>query len=132
MFEIVAAHGISYAATASVGYLPDFMQKVERAAAIPGTKYIHVMAPCPTGWGIAPDETVEAAKEMVDCGLWYLAEYADGEFTLNRNPKEFASVGTYLKKQGRFRHLTQEDIAAITKERDEKWRLIHKNFKTKQ
>lgn len=132
MFEIVAAHGISYAATASVGYLPDFMQKVERAAAIPGTKYIHVMAPCPTGWGIAPDETVEAAKEMVDCGLWYLAEYADGEFTLNRNPKEFASVETYLKKQGRFRHLTQEDIAAITKERDEKWRLIHKNFKTKQ
>lgn len=30
MFEIVAAHGISYAATASVGYLLDFMKKLKR------------------------------------------------------------------------------------------------------
>ena len=36
VFEIVAAHGIPYAATASsVGYLPDFMRKVERAARHP-------------------------------------------------------------------------------------------------
>ena len=27
LFEIVAAHGIPYAATASIGYLPDFMRK---------------------------------------------------------------------------------------------------------
>ena len=51
MFEIVAAHGITYAATASVGYLPDFLNKVEKASKIQGTKYIHVIAPCPTGWG---------------------------------------------------------------------------------
>ena len=70
MFEIVAAHGIPYAATASIGDLNDFMEKVEKASRIKGTKYIHVIAPCPTGWGIAPDETVEVAKEALDCGLW--------------------------------------------------------------
>ena len=130
MFEIVAAHGIPYAATASVGYLPDFMAKVEKAASIRGTKYIHVMAPCPTGWGIATDETIDAAREMVDCGLWYLAEYEEGEYTLNRKPQNFSDIGDYLKKQGRFRHLTEEDIAAIASERDKKWATIDKYFKS--
>lgn len=131
MFEIVAAHGIPYAATASVGYLPDFMAKVEKAASIRGTKYIHVMAPCPTGWGIATDETIDAAREMVDCGLWYLAEYENGEYTLNRKPQNFSDIGVYLKKQGRFRHLTEKDIAAIATERDKKWATIDKYVKSK-
>ena len=96
MFEIAAAHDIPYAATASVGYITDFIRKVEKASKIQGTKYIHVIAPCPTGWGIAPDETVEIAKEVVDCGLWYLAEYENGAFTLNHKPKDFSSVEAYL------------------------------------
>ena len=49
MFEIVAAHGIPYAATASLGYPEDFMAKVEKAMNTDGTSYIHVMAPCPAG-----------------------------------------------------------------------------------
>ena len=43
MFEIVAAHDISYAATATVGYMNDFLNKVEKASKIQGTKYIHVI-----------------------------------------------------------------------------------------
>ncbi len=74
MFEIVAAHGIPYAATATVGYMTDFLNKIEKASKIKGTKYIHVIAPCPTGWDIPVSDTVEIAKEIVDCGLWYLAE----------------------------------------------------------
>ncbi|MGN1481089.1 thiamine pyrophosphate-dependent enzyme [Porcipelethomonas sp.] len=124
MFEIAAAHDIPYAATATVGYMTDFLNKVEKASKIQGTKYIHVIAPCPTGWGIPADETVEIAKEIVDCGLWYLAEYENGEFTLNHNPKDFTSVSDYLKKQGRFKHLTDDDIEIITSSRDEKWKKI--------
>lgn len=128
MFEIVAAHGIPYAATASVGYLNDFIRKVEKAASIPGTKYLHVIAPCPTGWGCGVDETVEVAKEIVDCGLWYLAEYENGEFKLNRNPKEFTSVRDYLKGQGRFRALNDDDIAQIEAERDAKWEYMRSHW----
>lgn len=132
MFEIVAAHGIPYAATASVGYLKDFAAKVRRAASIRGTKYIHVIAPCPTGWGCGVDETVDIARDIVDCGLWYLAEYvgesvcgvAGGEFKLNRNPKSFASVEAYLRRQGRFRALTDEEVALVEKGRDEKWETL--------
>ncbi len=128
MFEIVAAHGIPYAATASIGYLPDFIEKVRKASQIKGTKYIHVIAPCPTGWGIAPDETVEIAKEVVDSGLWYLAEYENGRFILNRKPKQFTDAAPYLRKQGRFRHLSDEDIAHVIESRDRKWEYINQNF----
>lgn len=132
MFEIAAAHDIPYAATATVGYMNDFLDKVKKASQIKGTKYIHVIAPCPTGWGIPVSDTVEAAREIADCGLWYLAEYENGEFILNRDPKEFTDVAEYLKKQGRFRHLTDKDVALIVRSRDEKWEKIRKNWKTKE
>ncbi|MDD3394562.1 MAG: thiamine pyrophosphate-dependent enzyme [Anaerotignum sp.] len=129
MFEIAAAHGIAYAATASIGFLNDFMNKVEKASKIKGTKYIHVIAPCPTGWGTATDETIDFAKEIVDCGLWYLAEYENEEFILNYKPKGFSDVETYLRKQSRFAQLTDEDMRTINASRDKKWESIVKNYK---
>ena len=129
MFEIVAANGIDYAATASVGYIQDFLNKVHKAAKVEGTSYIHVLAPCPTGWGIATDSTVEIAKEAVDCGLWYLAEYENGEFKLNKNPKEFTPVEDYLRKQFRFRHLDDDDIQKITDIRDAHWKKMRSSWK---
>lgn len=128
MFEIVAAHGITYAATASVGYLPDFLNKVEKSLKIQGTKYIHVIAPCPTGWGIKTEDCIEVAKEVVDCGLWYLAEFENGEFKLNKRPKEFTRIDSYIKRQGRFKHMTDEDIENVVKARDQKWNFINKYF----
>ncbi|ABN53996.1 MAG TPA: pyruvate synthase subunit beta [Hungateiclostridium thermocellum] len=128
MFEIVAAHGIDYAATASIGYIQDFMNKIQKASKVNGTSYIHVFAPCPTGWGIPSDSAVDIAKEAVDCGLWYLAEYENNEFTLNKNPKEFTPVEEYLKKQSRFKHLKKEDIDRIIEARDKKWKLIRSRW----
>lgn len=132
LFQIVAAHDIVYAATASVGYLPDFVRKVERARDMRGTRFIHVMAPCPTGWGCGVDETVDIARDIVDTGLWYLAEFEGsalsgvpgGVFKLNRNPKEFASVEAYLKRQGRFRALDEQEIAEIEAARDAAWETM--------
>lgn len=128
MFEIVAAHGIPYAATASVGYLPDFMRKVEKASQIKGTKYIHVLSPCPVGWGTQSSETIQIAREIVDCGLWYLAEYENGAYTLNRDPKEFSDVTQYLKRQSRFSHLTEDEINWIVASRDAKWEQLRTLF----
>lgn len=129
MFEIVAAHGIEYAATASVGHIQDLLDKVNQAKSKEGTSYIHVFAPCPTGWGTPSDSAIDIGKEVVDCGLWYLAEWEDGEFILNRNPKEFASVKDYLSRQGRFRHLNDRDVEQIIRERDKKWATIRKSWR---
>lgn len=128
MFEIAAAHGISYAATASVGYIQDFINKVAKAKQVQGTSYIHVMAPCPTGWGIPSDLTLETAREAVDCGLWYLAEFENEEYKLNKTLKEFSSVRDYLMKQGRFKHLTDADIETVVANRDKKWQKIKSSW----
>ncbi len=128
MFEIVAAHDIAYAATCSIGYPQDYLDKLNKAKNVDGTSYIHIFASCPTGWGTPTNTAIDIAKEAVDCGLWYLAEYEGGEFNLNRNPKEFSSVKEYLHKQGRFKHLKDEEIEIITKNRDKKWEKIRKNW----
>lgn len=124
IFEIIAAHEIPYAATASVGYPEDFLAKLARAKEVAGPSFIHVLAPCPTGWGIGTEKSIAIGKEAVDCGLWYLAEYQDGKFTINRNSREFSPVRDYLAKQGRFAHLRDKDIALITMQRDLKWERI--------
>ena len=136
VFEIIAAHGLPYAATASVGYMNDFLKKLERAKGIHGMRFIHVIAPCPTGWGAPESKMVDLARDVVDCGLWYLAEYEGeqesgvpgGKFTLNRKPREFASVRDYLKSQGRFRALTDEEISLVERSRDAKWEMIERDW----
>lgn len=124
LFEIVAAHDIPYAATASLGYPEDYMNKVEKAMNTDGPSFIHVVAPCPTGWGSASDLTIELGKDIVDTGLFYLAEYENHEFKLNKQPKEFASIADYVKKQGRFSHYDENDLALLTAERDANWERI--------
>ncbi|MDY4122262.1 MAG: thiamine pyrophosphate-dependent enzyme, partial [Ellagibacter isourolithinifaciens] len=136
VFEIIAAHGLPYAATASVGYMNDFLKKLERAKGIHGTRFIHVIAPCPTGWGAPESKMVDLARDVVDCGLWYLAEYEGeqesgvpgGTFTLNRKPREFTSVRDYLKSQGRFRALSDEEISLVERSRDAKWEMIERDW----
>ena len=136
VFEIIAAHGLPYAATASVGYMNDFLKKLERAKGIRGTRFIHVIAPCPTGWGAPESKMVDLARDVVDCGLWYLAEYegeqvsgvSGGTFTLNRKPREFTSVRDYLKSQGRFCALSDEEISLVERSRDAKWEMIERDW----
>lgn len=136
VFEIVAAHDIPYAATASIGYLQDFISKVERAKNVHGTRFIHVMAPCPTGWGHATDVTADIAKEAVDCGMWYLAEFEGsqesgvpgGAFRLNRNPKEFSDIEHYLRSQKRFKHMSEDDVQHAVAGRDAKWEFIRSHW----
>ena len=121
MFDIIAAHKIKYAATASIGNIPDYIRKVQKASKVKGASYIHVAAPCPTGWGVSSSDTIAIAREAIECGLWYLAEYENDRYVINKNVKEFSSVADYLKKQTRFKHLTEEDIEIIIAQRDKKW-----------
>jgi pyruvate ferredoxin oxidoreductase beta subunit len=121
MFEIAAAHDIPYAATASIGAVSDLLKKVEKAKQVDGTSYIHIYAPCHVGWGFDSAKTVEISRKALSCGLWYLAEYENGEFTLNQNPKEFSPIEEYLNTQARFKHITEEELKIIKTARDKQW-----------
>ena len=78
------------------------------------------------------DETVELARDVVDCGLWYLAEYEGpavsgepgGRFKVSRKPRQLGSVRDYLRRQKRFSALSDDDIAAVEAARDAKWQQI--------
>ena len=124
----MAAHRVPYAATASVAYPKDLMEKVDKAKEIRGCKILHVMAPCPTGWGYDPALTVKVGKMAVELGLWYLAEYENEKIKLNYMPKELKPVDDYLKIQKRFRHLNPEDYQEINEIRNNEWDRFIKKF----
>lgn len=121
LFEIMMAHRIPYCATASPSYLPDFLRKIEKAKNTDGPSFLHILAPCPTGWGFASDRTLEVGRLAVETGLWFLAEYENGKAKLNLVPREFKSVQAYLGGQKRFKHLTPQEWATIEEQRDREW-----------
>jgi pyruvate ferredoxin oxidoreductase beta subunit len=118
MLRIVAAHDIPYAATACSSYPLDYMEKVKKASRVNGPTYIHILTPCPTGWGFPPDETIEIGRMAVESGLWKLTEFENGEFRTTYTPKRSRPVSEYMAAQTRFRHLSPEQVAAIQKEID--------------
>lgn len=113
MMEIAAAHGIPYTASASVAYIEDLKKKVEKAKNANGPAYLHIHTPCPTGWQYDPSLTIEVAKTAVQTGAWVLMEIENGKTTLNRKLDKLKPVDTYLKLQGRFKHITETDIKNI-------------------
>jgi pyruvate ferredoxin oxidoreductase beta subunit len=116
---IIAAHGAPYVATASVAYPLDFIRKVKKAASIRGPTYVHVHAPCVPGWRIEEDKTIEVARLAVLTGAWVLYEVEGGKLNVTLKPARRRPVADYLRMQGRFRHLTDEDIAGIQQMVDE-------------
>lgn len=120
MMEIVEAHSIGYAATASVAYMKDLRKKVEKAKAYNGPTFLHIHTPCPTGWRYDPALSIEIAKDAVQSGAWLLYEYENGIRRSNYKVKELKPINEYIKSQGRFKHLSKKDIQDLQKiiERD--------------
>ncbi|HNS04436.1 MAG TPA: 3-methyl-2-oxobutanoate dehydrogenase subunit beta [Candidatus Saccharicenans sp.] len=124
---IMAAHSIPYIATASIAYPEDMVKKFKKAKDIHGTRFIHIYAPCPTGWKSRPDDTVKLARLAVQTGYFPLYEIENGEkWTLNLKIKERKPITDYLKMQGRFRHLKQDEIDLIQAEVDANYQRILK------
>jgi len=113
---IAAAHGIPYVATAAMALFADLRRKTKKALGIRGAKYLQVHVPCPPGWGYGEELSVEVGKLAVECGLYPLVEWENGEVTRVRKIKKIP-VEDYLKAQRRFRHLfrTEEGKAQIAK-----------------
>lgn len=129
MTKIVAAHGIPYLATASVGYPLDFIKKVQKAAKIKGPKYIELLSPCQPGWGFETNDTVNEGKLAVDTGFWPLYEIDHGVFNLSLKPEKLKPVEEYLKLQERFKHLEKASVMLIQADINKRWeKLVKGNF----
>ncbi len=122
MMEIMAAHRIPYAATASIGFPEDLMRKVKRAKEMRGTRFIHLLSPCPTGWKMAEDLTAKVGTLAVETNIFPLYEIEDGLFYRINHYSRGLPVDDYLSLQGRYDHLTQKEIHDIQAETDRTWK----------
>ncbi len=113
MPAIVAAHNISYVATASPSYFGDLMAKVEKGVATKGPAYIQILSVCPVGWRCSAEITVRIGRLAVDTGMFPLYEIENGKYKLSRDLPRLRPVADYLKLQGRFRHLSEDTIKEI-------------------
>jgi len=107
---IMAMHHVPYVATVSPAYPNDLKQKVNKALSLQGYKYIHVLAPCPTGWGYDPAKTVQVARKAVTSGVFPLYEVEEGKLKFTVDVKERAPVKEYLDLQRRFRFLGEGEV----------------------
>jgi len=122
ILAILAAHRIPYAATASVAFPEDLMAKVARAKGIHGTRFLHILAPCPSGWKYEPDLTIRLARLAVETCVFPLVEIEAGAPPrLSYTPPSPRPVAEYLAAQGRFAHLTPGAIASIQQVVEQEW-----------
>jgi pyruvate ferredoxin oxidoreductase beta subunit len=115
--RIAMAHGIPYVATATVADLRDLEAKVTRAMAVRGARYLHVLVPCPLGWGTPSNLTVRIARLATQCGLFPVYEARDGEVTGVTPIRRRVPVEDYLRPQRRFAHLFAHPSGAADLER---------------
>jgi len=124
MIQILAAHKAPYLATANVAWPEDLIMKIKKAASIKGTKFIHVLSPCPPGWKIQSEKSIEVARRATNTKMFPLYEVINGEeYHLNIEPKDLPVI-EYLKMQGRFRHLSQEDVKQVQRRVDYEWKIL--------
>ena len=102
---IAMAHEIPYVATATVADLHDLEAKVTRAMSMHGARYIHILVPCPLGWGSVSHDTIRLARLARETGIFPVFEAVRGEVVSVTKIRHKLPVSDYLKLQKRFAHL---------------------------
>ena len=126
LVSIMVAHGVPYAATATVAYPDDLVAKVERARHVTGLRLLHVLAPCPPGWRIAPDDTIRFGRLAVASHVFPLFEVVEGRiWRITVRPTD-APLEDYLRGQGRFDTLLADPYALqhAREAIERRWRMV--------
>ena len=111
--RLAMAHGIAYVATATVADLHDLEAKVDRAMELHGARYLHILVPCPLGWGSPPCDTILMARLAHETGLFPVFEAEYGVVTAVSSIRRYTPVESYLSMQGRYAHLFGEGGRAV-------------------
>jgi len=135
---IAMAHHIPYVATATVADLRDLEAKVEKAMRLRGARYLHVLVPCPLGWGAASHDTIRLARLARETGIFPVFEAEHGEVSAVTRIRRLLPVQDYLKPQKRFAHLfgnpgqpqMVEKIQAAANRNIERFGLLDKEEET--
>ncbi len=126
IMEIMAAHRIPYAATASIAYPEDMVEKFKKAKNTSGgVRFLHIFATCPTGWGMPSENSVKVARLAVRTNIFPLYEIENGtKYRLNATGD--LPVRDYLKEQRRFKHLSDSELDEIQADVDRDFELLNR------
>ena len=124
IMEIVAAHRVPYAATASIAYPEDFERKIQRAKETRGFKFIYALSPCPVGWRFPSELTIRLARLAVQTKAFPLYEVENGERYILSVEPEAIPVSEYLRPQGRFAFLREGDMERIQENVEREWERL--------
>ena len=124
MEKIMLAHGIPYVASASVAYPDDLVRKFEKAKTIRGTRFIHLLSPCPPGWRIDSAKSITVTRMATQCKVFPIYEIEEGAYRVNVIPEKTISVEEYLRTQGRFRQMGGEMMQAVQMQVDQRWQEL--------
>lgn len=128
---IMAAHRIPYAASISLAHPTDTTRKMERALDTEGFRFLHILAPCPTGWKSEPGVGIELVRSAVRSGLFPVVEIENGrKLTINVEPDMDASaLKSYFQAQGRFQRGVDLDV--VRRGIDEHWSELRRRAGTR-
>ncbi|MCS6770189.1 MAG: thiamine pyrophosphate-dependent enzyme [Candidatus Caldarchaeum sp.] len=125
LVAIATAHRIPYAATATIFFWKDLVNKVRKAFTFDGPSFIHVYAPCNRGWYFNPAETVRLSKLAVETRYFPLYEVERGVYRINYFVATPKPLEMFLKPQGRFQHLLKPEnshlMEALKQSVDRRW-----------
>jgi len=115
MLKIALAHGLNYVAQSTTAFPDDITNKVKKALATPGPSYIQILSPCIPGWKIKTNQAGQGSRLAVQTALYPLLEYTNGQLSASSINKNFKPlpVNEYLSIQGRFQHLSKNEIKEI-------------------
>lgn len=127
--DIMEAHRVPLVATASIHNIPDYRRKIELARKLTteegrGLSYLEVLNTCPTGWRYPSEKMIAVARLAVETGFWPVYEVVEGRFKLNMKPRRLKPLKGFFEMQGRFRHLTEEQIEETERGVHSRWRNL--------
>jgi pyruvate/2-oxoacid:ferredoxin oxidoreductase beta subunit len=111
----MAMNKIPYTATATLSDLEDLAKKLLKAkkAKERGFCFLHVFAPCPTGWGADPADTIEICRQAVKTNYFPLWEAENGKIRMTKTVKKPKPVSSYTKLMKKFNHMTDADLQIL-------------------
>jgi pyruvate/2-oxoacid:ferredoxin oxidoreductase beta subunit len=111
----MAMNKIPYTATATLSDLDDLAKKLLKAkkAKERGFCFLHVFAPCPTGWGANPADTIEICRRAVKSNYFPLWEAENGRIRMTKTVKKPKPVSTYTELMKKFSHMTEADMEIL-------------------
>lgn len=127
ILAILAAHRVPYVASVSLAHPDDAVAKFARALDLRGFRFVHVLAPCPTGWKSEPAEGIRLVRLAVRSGLYPVCQIEEGRrWTVDVEPDfDRDALAEYFAGQGRFRG-DRLDLGAVAGQIQEQWQELRR------